>query len=85
MNKKFTLLFLSFIIFYIFSLWLVDSNRDYAIMNGSGANPIIRINYFYDKYEYLSWSYKVIKFDRIIVFIYTIIFLINCLFKKPQR
>lgn len=71
--------------FYIFSLWLVDSNREYAIMSGSGANPSIIMTYFYDKYNYLNWSYTVIKFDRITVFIYTIIFFIICLIKRRSK
>lgn len=87
MRRMFILIFLSFILFYIFSLWLVDSNVEYATMSGSGATPYITVSYFYDKYEYLNsnWSFKVIKFDRIIVFIYTIIFFIICLIKNVRR
>ncbi|GGI12951.1 hypothetical protein GCM10007380_15480 [Gottfriedia solisilvae] len=85
MRKRYLLIFLTFILFYTFALWLVDSNVEYAIMSTSGGNYSIISTYFYDKYEYLNWSYKVIKFDRIIVFIYSIIFVAFCLIKKRLK
>ena len=85
MKKLFILIFLSFVLFYNIAVVLVDSNIEYANISGSGANHNIIINYFYDKYEYLNWSYKVIKFDRIIVFIYSIIFFIIYLLKKRSK
>jgi len=86
MKKIYILIFLSFIVLYIFALWYVDSNVEFAIMRTFGGNQhsIIK-TIFYDKYEILNQSYKVIKFDRIIVFIYSIIFLIICLIKKRAK